>query len=300
MAAGSAFDAYVKNYIVENLYGKNHPYAEKFNLEKVLRSQVEPQNLDWATEHGLWILSEYKRIGALANLMKELAEAQDDPKFELEVQGDITFHGQLGAIPLLGKPDCCFKHKSGRYIIDDWKVNGYCTSKMASPKGGWIRMMDVLGKQIPPRKKVIMQTHEGILYNAGARISSAWELQVTIYGWLLGVPYGEPFFVGIEQLLGQGVKKPLRCASHRNLVMRDSQKDIADKIMEVWAMVTNPEGEKIIFADEEAQNNLEPGTIYEKLRIEGNAYLDEDQAKEALEDGTSQGPNAEDWFQRIR
>jgi len=300
MAAGSAFDAYVKNYIVESLYGKGSSYADKFDLEKVLRSQVEPQNLDWGREHGMWILSEYKRVGALANLMKELAEAEDDPRFELTVQGDITFHGQLGAIPLLGKPDCCFKHRSGKHVVFDWKVNGYCAKKMASAKGGWLRTMDTLGKQIAPKKNIIMQTYEGILYNAGARLSKDWELQVVIYGWLLGVPFGEPFFIGIEQLLGQGTMQPLKCASHRHIVLNDSQKEIADKVMEVWAMVTNPEGPNIIFADEEARLGLEPGTIYKKISLEGDAYLNEDEAKEALEEGTSQGSDAEEWFKRIR
>src|SRR4051812_28236093 len=70
MAIGSAFDAYVKSFLVEALFGKNHD--PKFNLLTIFEAQVEPQNRDYCFEAGKYLFDCYKKCGALSDLMLEL------------------------------------------------------------------------------------------------------------------------------------------------------------------------------------------------------------------------------------
>lgn len=99
MSIGSAFDAFIKSYLMQMLYGKVEP---DFEITTLFEQQVEEQHRDWAWEHGRKVFDEYKSSGALADLMIELREAVA-PKFEITVQKT------LDGVPLLGKPDIYYE-----------------------------------------------------------------------------------------------------------------------------------------------------------------------------------------------
>lgn len=50
MAIGSSFDAYVKSFLYERLFGKNH--NPKYDLVGLFEAQVDERWRTWAWEHG--------------------------------------------------------------------------------------------------------------------------------------------------------------------------------------------------------------------------------------------------------
>ena len=92
MSVGSAFDAYVKNYLATNL---GMPEAkDELDLDYLLTEQVEEHNRDFAFAAGQHCFDEYKELGACAELMKEL-----------EIADKVAFHcpGLDGVHPEGGK-----------------------------------------------------------------------------------------------------------------------------------------------------------------------------------------------------
>lgn len=65
----------------------------------------------------------YLKSGALSNMMIELNRAAGEPRFEFSIQGTVS--GEVGEIPLLGRPDIFFINDQGARVIWDWKVNGF-------------------------------------------------------------------------------------------------------------------------------------------------------------------------------
>ena len=66
MSIGSAFDAYAKSYLHMVLFGDQGD--DRFSLQNLFESQVEPHNRDWAFKHGAYVFDCYKKSGALADL----------------------------------------------------------------------------------------------------------------------------------------------------------------------------------------------------------------------------------------
>jgi len=90
MSIGSAFDAYAKSWLHEQLFGKgNDP---KYAFDALFEAQVEPHNRTWAKENGAYVFDMYKQSGALSDLLIELRQANGDPRFEFIVQGSIHGH----------------------------------------------------------------------------------------------------------------------------------------------------------------------------------------------------------------
>lgn len=88
MSIGSAFDAYVKSYLHEALFGKGKDPAYAF--EALFEKQVEAHNRDWALTAGRFAFECYKLSGALADMMIELNKATNAPRFEFELRGTVT------------------------------------------------------------------------------------------------------------------------------------------------------------------------------------------------------------------
>src|SRR5258708_7515052 len=72
MAAGSAFDAFVKSYLYEKIIGKRDP---KFDLQTLFEAQVDPQIRTESWPVGEYLFKQYQKSGALADLMIELSGA---------------------------------------------------------------------------------------------------------------------------------------------------------------------------------------------------------------------------------
>lgn len=227
MAAGAAFDAYVKAEIIKCLFAR---VWDGFEI------QVEPQNRDYGRQAGSELLDSYKRSGAFGDLMLDLRDAVGEPRFEFELRT------QINGIDFFCKPDVYFVTRDGAHIILDFKVNGFVSGR-GSPAPGYIKCRDGWDHALIKASKSHGSAHpsaqvmrvNGIMIN-GARmgISLDWDMQTTIYAWCVGEPIGGDFIVAIEQLVGN----PTRCASHRARIARDFQLALWTEIKEIWE-ITN-------------------------------------------------------------
>ena len=106
MAIGSAFDAFVKSYLHEKLFGKGKD--PRFEPRTLFEVQVEPQHHSWAWRHGEKAFEFYRQSGALADLLIELQQAVGEPRFEIEIRGIVSARSEsvTGSVMLLGKPGC--------------------------------------------------------------------------------------------------------------------------------------------------------------------------------------------------
>jgi len=152
--------------------------------------------------------------------------------------------------PLLGKPDLLFPFKN-QHVIFDWKVNGYYSKSMKSPEKGYLKCRDTWdhtickpsrGGPVAQHKDVIMKNIGGLWINAAIpfeQVNKKFAQQLTIYGWVMGIPVGAPLIIGIEQLCG----KPwpggalLRIASHRGMVSEKYQYELALHISKIWETI---------------------------------------------------------------
>ncbi len=225
MAAGSAFDAYVKNYLHETVYGKGFNVA--YSLDALLESQLDPNNRIWGREHGLRMFTVYKDTGALADLARELGKAATPPIFEFSIEGTIN------GVPLLGKPDVFFTSSEGVRVVPDFKVNGYMSK--ASPTKGYIKIRP--GNLA--HKDAIILIDRGIHYNAMCgfeEIKPDWADQLSTYAALVGAT-GDDWILGIEQIVNNaGV---LRVASHRAKVGIEWQTNLMKRYKELWERITS-------------------------------------------------------------
>ena len=242
MSIGSAFDAYVKNYLHKKLYGESDAFA----LRPLFEKQVDKQHWPWAWENGKYVFESYKRSGALAALMVELEKAGSTIRFEGKVEGNIPCAGIPDGIPMLGYPDMDFRLPDGQTVVLDWKVNGYCGKARTSPKPGYINVTDGWeGKPTrtsgsPHGTALVLQQH-GLMINVATtldQIDLGWGSQVAIYSWLIGAEVGHDIIVGIDQLVScgaNGANKPkIRVARHRYYLKAEFQLALLATIKKCW------------------------------------------------------------------
>lgn len=254
MSVGSAFDAYVKSYLHNALFGHYGP-DNAYERDAIFETQVEPQNRDFAARAGQHVFEMYSRCGALADMMLELNKASGEPRFEFSIEGVVA--ADIGDIPLLGKPDIFFMNDQGARVIWDWKVNGYCSNSPTSPTKGYTKCRDTWDS-LKTRKRssrnngdchkdCILQDHLGIKINAAQRMeecNSEWADQLSTYGWLLGEEVGsEQLIVGIDQIVGSGKDMVsgvpfLRVANHRTFVSSEYQFLLLDRLNYAWTAIT--------------------------------------------------------------
>ena len=222
MAIGSSVDAYIKSAMHEVLFGKGSD--PKFEFTTLFEAQVESHNRDWALENGKYAFEAYKISGAYDDLLIMLQESEVASQFE------TTINGTIEGVPMLGKPDLRFIHKSGAHIILDWKCNGFCSKSATSPaknfrlcRDGWLPEIAkaTIGAGAPHKNyRPVMfkgvEIHYGYLEDA----NTDWSDQLSIYGWILKEPVGdESVIFCIDQICGKpkpGLNKPLlRVANHR-------------------------------------------------------------------------------------
>lgn len=248
MAVGACFDAYVKAYISEKLFGE---IREGFALKEIFELQVDEQHRDWAWDAGEWVFESYKKSGALADLMLELDLAVEEPRFEFKLQNRVAFEEEVEGVEILGKPDLFFKTKDGAHVIYDWKVNGFFAKNGASPKPGFLAIRDGWDASVAPESRSHNSMHKncqpllvsGLTMNVGAffeQVDKSWANQLTMYGWVLKEPVGAPLIIGIEQLVCKPDRhhKPLvRCATHRGYVSAAYQKALFKRVAFMWKTI---------------------------------------------------------------
>lgn len=256
MSVGSAFDAYVKSYLHEKIYGKNHPESAKYELEALLKAQVEPHNLDWARAAGQYVFEKYLKSGAMADLMLELNKAVDEPRFEFEVKGVIEgyregINAKKMGVPLLGKPDIRFINSEGAHAIFDWKVNGFCGRSNTSPQAGYIECLEEncgYWMRKGPHKDAFITDFKGLRINTGSYFEmydSSWATQLATYGWLMGEPVGVEGIIGVDQIVCNGAKPDpsgyptIRIAKHRTRISERFQFEVMHRYQTLWSILTD-------------------------------------------------------------
>lgn len=233
MAVGSAFDAYIKNHLHKSVFGVNDP---QFEIDTIFEKQVEPQNRDEGKRAGMYLFLEYKKSGAIADLLLDLTQSITPPQFEFEV------HRTIDGVPFMGKPDLGFTHKEGCRIILDWKVNGYYSNSAPSPVPGFLRLRQG-GSLLPGHKSVIPMPYKGVRINVGTTLDIVkpdWANQLSIYSWCLGSEVGSDFITAIDQLVckkGDGPFPSVRFAEHRLKVSPGSQKYLFERAKLAWDVI---------------------------------------------------------------
>lgn len=251
MSVGSAFDGYVKSYIHYALFG-NYGKDNEYELDTIFTNQVEAHNRDFARPAGEYVFKRYSHCGALSDMMLDLNKAAGPPRFEFSIQGVVR--GEIGAIPLLGKPDIFFISDRGGRVIWDWKVNGYCGASGTSPVKGYTKCRDTWSSlewkasrnNGMAHKDCWLKDHLGIQINGTQYMedcSTEWADQLAIYAWLSGEEIGsENLIVGIDQIVSNGYKNPqgfpyLRVANHRSRISANYQYTLLDRLNRVWSAI---------------------------------------------------------------
>lgn len=246
MSIGSAFDAYVKSYLHEGLFGAGHD--PKYSFEALFEAQVEVHNRDWARQHGQYAFDQYRSCGALSDLMLDLKQANGEPRFEFEVRGAVHGYKEaelrtLANVTLLGKPDVYYINAHGCHVILDFKVNGYCSRNPWSPMAGYLRMRSANKTNHGMHKSCQPMTVNGVTINVATFLENHnddWAAQLSIYAWLCGEPVGSKFVVAIDQLVCDATRGHLpgiRVAEHRLTVSKSFQERIFLEAVECWETV---------------------------------------------------------------
>lgn len=253
MSIGSAFDAYAKSWLHENLFGKgNDP---RYSFQALFEAQVEPHMRDWALTNGEYVFEQYKQSGALSDLLSELRNANGTPRFEFKLQGAV--HGyregkteRIENVILHGRPDVAFINSAGFQVVYDWKVNGYCSRNAPSPLPGYIRLRSAGKNQHGQHKDCMPMVCDGLMINIACYLEDVkgpydqgeeWATQLAVYHWLLGSPFcSENLLVGIDQLVCDATKSALpsiRVAEHRTRVSKRWQQRVFDVAAHIWECI---------------------------------------------------------------
>jgi len=251
MSVGSAFDAYIKSYLHQKLFGKQHKDSNQFHFDTLFEKQVEAQNRDFALQAGAVCFDAYKNNGAIAKLLPLLERSVSEPRFEFtasntDENGNITSavtppDGMVEDDPvvLLGKPDLAFEIPSQK-ITYDWKVNGYCGNSAKSPTPGYIVLLDPGHKNHQGmHKDAVPGESDGLLYNLIPNIQVqeiTWARQLAVYSWLSGAPVGSDIIVGIDQLCCSpaGPVPKIKVALHRSPLMKEFQVATYKQFQDLW------------------------------------------------------------------
>lgn len=229
MAAGSGFDAFLKNHMFEMIYGRG--IDARYTLDALLETQLESHNRDWGRTAGARIFDFYIKSGALADLMLELGRASTPPRFEFDVTSVIN------GVPILGKPDISFTSSQAMRITLDTKVNGYVSR--ASPLKGYVNVRPANRNGSTMHPDVMLGLEGGIHYNMVPfeDIKADWADQLCTYAILIGSEIGSTdWMMGIEQIAWGTTP---RVASHRGKVGPIYQKGLFDRYKRAWDIINS-------------------------------------------------------------
>lgn len=253
MAVGSAFDAYVKAALYQDLFGPSVEYS----VNTLLETQVDEECIEFARRTGAYCFECYETCGCYKELLEELRQSEEPPRFEFKLTNTV------GGTPLVGKPDCWYK--KGVQVTLDWKVEGFCSRHAQSPKKFYKTCRDTWegkptrgGGEPKPHKGYVEIDHFG--HKIGSHwledVNTRWADQIAIYSWLLGMEVGdEDTITCIDQLACKpGDPMPLiRVAQHRCRISAKYQKELLGRLEACWRSITNNH----IFTDLEKDESIE-------------------------------------------
>lgn len=222
-AVGSAFDAYVKAALAEDLFGPG-----RYSFDELFESSVEPQNRDFAKPAGQHCFDRYFEHGFYWDILTEMKASPTEPRFESEVRLEIA------GVPLLGKPDAEFSSPEGVRIVHDWKVSGYCSKSATSPTKNyrWLEPDKKEHKNFKPKMHGDVQIDETPFELTEAK----WASQTSIYAWLSGLQPGDTSWVAsVHQLACKpGTPVGIRVAEYRAHVSADYQHKLVARLRRCW------------------------------------------------------------------
>mgnify|MGYP001176766556 FL=1 len=229
MSVGSAFDAYVKSYLVGTIYGNSYP---EFEFDTLFEAQVEKQNRDYANKWGEKLFKVYKDYGGLANLMMELKASDGEPRFEREINATVD------GIPMMGKPDLNYVLYGPEVvrIIHDWKI-----TSVVSPKPHYV-MARYNGNRKSPisYKDAHVENIYGIDVNIACNLEDIqpdWANQLTIYNWIDGASVGSAQIGSIDLLTDYLNIDHGRVVSYRNRIGEQFQLNLFQRIKKMWEKI---------------------------------------------------------------
>jgi len=225
MAAGSAFDAFVKWRIIEDLRLE----TEWSGVRELFEDQVAENLRDWGWEVGASLMERYDSFGAYPRLRRMLEKADS-------ISVESTTRATVSGVPILGKPDIWF-WSDGVLVIFDWKVNGYMSRHSISPKPGY---QLILPKGTPHRnyfgEYVCGSDIEANAVGRLDEIYEPWAIQLMMYVWTLNDGGGDCVVIGIDQLVFNKDGK-MRVAMHRNTVNEGFCVTLRKGLEEAWDRV---------------------------------------------------------------
>ena len=248
-SVGSSFDAFVKAQFQHDLGLKK--FDDEFAA--LFEAQVEPHNRDQALENGRYVFECYKLSGVYEQVLAELENAKETPRFEFEVREVI------GGVPFIGKPDLRWVSAGGAHIVHDFKVNGFFSKSGTSPTKGYMRCRDGY-TGTPSRthgnshKLHIPAAFKDILIDASPmeRNNPDWADQLSLYGFALGEQVGaENVVLSINQIVGKptGGFPKLRIAEFRARVLPAYQHKLVERLQACWDAIVNGK----LFEDHDAK-----------------------------------------------
>lgn len=243
MAVGSAFDAYVKSFLHEHLFGKGAD--SRFEFDAIFEAQVEPQHRDETKKAGDHCLGYYRRSGALAGLMTMLGKTVGKPRFEMDVRGVVSAGrvGEVKGVPFRVKPDLFFVNEQDAHVILDWKVNGYCSPSGKSPMKGYVKLRADT-KRDSSHAEAKLGYHKGVLINEANGLeaySEEWARQCSVGSWMCGEEVGAKFIAVIHQLVCKpgaiSMAPRIWIAEHSSFVSKAYQDQIHREAVALWETI---------------------------------------------------------------
>lgn len=247
MAVGAAFDAYVKAYLAEAVFGVAGAAAKNLDFVQVFESQVEPHNRTISLEDGRYCFQHYKEFGALSALLAEMAKSKIEPQLDLKI--NTTISSEYGDVPLHGRPDLHFITRAGVRVILDWKVNGFYSKKLPSPAPGYMRCWrpncsgnyethkNFMPAMMPPGSTRAEGLEINQFYTLDT-VKTEWADQLATYSWVLDgtVCIDCPTVYWIEQLLLHRLF-PGRIVQHRCGIQTTYQWLLLRRYNALWKLI---------------------------------------------------------------
>lgn len=254
MGLGSYFDCRVKDQIQLDVLKQPSLFSSEMlsSVEIPIRDEIAP--------HGERVWDMYKSVGAWKWLKKLLRKVTD-------ITTEEMISAKVGAVELRGIPDLIFKVE-GKWVIFDWKVNGYFSMSNVGPHKYYSKLLEVAGKNKMHRQSMI--TNPVLLLNGMHTMdecNEGWSTQLATYAMIMGIE--EDFIAMIDQLtfVNGSAGKELRCGQFRMKITQDYMEDVYNKYELMDSVVKSGH----IFTDMTRQQSNER---CEELEDVGFALLD--------------------------
>lgn len=225
MAVGSSFDGLVKNAIEKMCGMPIVDYSSQIEAKDGTPERAQ------AIADGAEVMDFYRSAGGISRLL-----VSGVPRMEFSVKGPLqgTESCVGGPVILLGKPDLYYS-ACGYSCINDWKVNGFCSSASPAPGYVWCSKTKSHHKDIFP--KVLKSSSGCQMPLNGSADRFLWHDQLAAYGWLLGEDVGSQFLLQVHQVTRDS--KGLRLSEHRVLADKGRQEALRDRYAGAWETIHN-------------------------------------------------------------